>query len=154
MVVWPMNEFDSFQKSSREYKDKVTFIVGGQSSTQQALYDANIVDELIGPSLFQIGKMIFELFNQLSRSSRPLKSQIELLPVEVKCQSWKYVGPKGIGTLVALGYTLFFCCCSLLHCTAVLDAATVIPAQLKPQYHFNAVFRIIDHGLCNDFYGL
>jgi hypothetical protein len=63
---WPMDNAGPFREFSKIYGSKKTIIVGGQSSTQKALFEEGVVDELIGPLIkedirFQKVLEIFQL---------------------------------------------------------------------------------------------
>jgi len=99
---WPMDDAKFFRKFNNEYGHKKTIIIGGRSSTQQALFDDKVVDELIGPPAVLAGLEIADICNLSQRIQVPF----DHLEIKVDYQGI-YLKQKYLGGLSALGYALF-----------------------------------------------
>jgi len=98
---WPMDNATFYRKFNELYGSKKTIIVGGRSSTQQALFDEGVVDELIGPSPVLMGLNIIDMCDRTQHILKP-----QYLNIEANFQGI-YIDHISLGALSALGYVLF-----------------------------------------------
>jgi len=99
---WPMDYAPSFREFSKKFGSKITIVVGGRSSTQQALFEEGVAQELIGPPFGKMGLNISDMCNRTQYVDAPLQY------MEIQ-ENYKgiYVDRKNLGNLSALGYVLF-----------------------------------------------
>jgi ABC-type sugar transport system substrate-binding protein len=82
---WPMYEPEAFRLLSEKYKSQnKTLVVGEMTSAQQVLFFENYVDELIGPSLDDIGGLIVQA---LVNETNGIRSRIDYVDINVEMDS-------------------------------------------------------------------
>jgi len=98
---WPMDYAPSFREFSKKFGSKITIVVGGRSSTQQALFEEGVAQEFIGPPFGMMGLNISDMCNRAQYVDTPLQY------MEIQ-ENYKgiYVDQKNLGNLSALGYVL------------------------------------------------
>jgi hypothetical protein len=97
-----MDYAPSFREFSKKFGSKITIVVGGRSSTQQALFEEGVAQEFIGPPFGMKG---LNISDDMCNRTQYVDTPLQYMEIQENYNGI-YVDQKNLGNLSALGYVL------------------------------------------------